>query len=211
MEWARFLPFLDLKDYSWNKAYKDFVAALAVTFMGVPQGIAYAVIAGRNRSCRRERPCRCCDHSGAHGWVVSVCCRRVAPRIHCRLHLQPCCVGLHHRCRFAHWNWPVAQCDSDPSCCHEGPVVFIHLVLCAGYGSYGVADLGGFVGLDSRDTAVANDPLVCAKCGCRASSCRVTWRYLWLAELPCLSFFCESFDTLGRVLCSRWRSRQRCR
>ncbi len=46
MEWARFLPFLDLKDYSWNKPYKDFVAALAVTFMGVPQGIAYAVIAG---------------------------------------------------------------------------------------------------------------------------------------------------------------------
>ncbi|TNE46456.1 MAG: SulP family inorganic anion transporter [Deltaproteobacteria bacterium] len=46
MEWARFLPFLDLKNYSWNKAYKDFVAALAVTFMGVPQGIAYAVIAG---------------------------------------------------------------------------------------------------------------------------------------------------------------------
>lgn len=46
MKWARFFPFLDLKDYSLQKGYKDFVAALAVTFMGVPQGIAYAVIAG---------------------------------------------------------------------------------------------------------------------------------------------------------------------
>lgn len=42
----RFLPFLDLKDTSAEDVRMDLQAALAVTFMSVPQGVAYAVIAG---------------------------------------------------------------------------------------------------------------------------------------------------------------------
>lgn len=47
MNIQRFFPFLDLKEgYSGSAATRDLMAALAVTFMAVPQGIAYAVIAG---------------------------------------------------------------------------------------------------------------------------------------------------------------------
>ncbi len=46
MKFAHFFPFLDLKGYRWKTAYRDFVAALSTTPAAVPQGIAYAVIAG---------------------------------------------------------------------------------------------------------------------------------------------------------------------
>ena len=41
-----FFPFLDLKEVHRSAVGKDFASALAVTFMAVPQGVAYAVIAG---------------------------------------------------------------------------------------------------------------------------------------------------------------------
>ena len=41
-----FFPFLDLKGVHRSTLSKDFTSALAVTFMAVPQGVAYAVIAG---------------------------------------------------------------------------------------------------------------------------------------------------------------------
>ncbi len=46
MNLTRFLPFLDLQNYSGDDARMDVQAAIAVTFMSVPQGVAYAVIAG---------------------------------------------------------------------------------------------------------------------------------------------------------------------
>ncbi len=41
-----FLPFLDLKEHRPSDAGKDLLSALAVTFLSVPQGVAYAMIAG---------------------------------------------------------------------------------------------------------------------------------------------------------------------
>ena len=41
----RFLPFSDLKGYSKGDAKADWIAAITVIFMAVPQGIAYAMIA----------------------------------------------------------------------------------------------------------------------------------------------------------------------
>jgi len=43
---SRFLPFLDLKGYRAQDFLPDLSAALAVTFLAVPQGVAYAMIAG---------------------------------------------------------------------------------------------------------------------------------------------------------------------
>ncbi|MCB9742836.1 MAG: SulP family inorganic anion transporter [Alphaproteobacteria bacterium] len=42
----RFLPFLDLKQLRPSDISRDALAALAVTFMSIPQGVAYAMIAG---------------------------------------------------------------------------------------------------------------------------------------------------------------------
>ena len=42
----RFLPFKDLKSYQAAYARADFLAASSVLFMAIPQGIAYALIAG---------------------------------------------------------------------------------------------------------------------------------------------------------------------
>ncbi|MBT6489579.1 MAG: SulP family inorganic anion transporter [Deltaproteobacteria bacterium] len=42
----RFLPFIDLKPYPSKHARADFLAASSVLFMAIPQGIAYALIAG---------------------------------------------------------------------------------------------------------------------------------------------------------------------
>lgn len=42
----RFLPFTDLGDYRARYLARDASSALAVTFMSVPQGVAYAMIAG---------------------------------------------------------------------------------------------------------------------------------------------------------------------
>ena len=42
----RFLPFIDLKRYQSKHARADFLAASSVLFMAIPQGIAYALIAG---------------------------------------------------------------------------------------------------------------------------------------------------------------------
>jgi len=44
--WARFLPFTDLSGYGRTDFGKDFVAAATLTFLAVPQSIAYAMIAG---------------------------------------------------------------------------------------------------------------------------------------------------------------------
>ncbi len=44
--WARFLPFTDLSGYGRADVGKDFVAAATLTFLAVPQSIAYAMIAG---------------------------------------------------------------------------------------------------------------------------------------------------------------------
>ncbi len=43
---TRFLPFLELRDYSGDDARADSQAAIAVAFLSVPQAVAYAVIAG---------------------------------------------------------------------------------------------------------------------------------------------------------------------
>ncbi|MCB9680432.1 MAG: SulP family inorganic anion transporter [Alphaproteobacteria bacterium] len=42
----RFLPFLDLRDLTRQAAVRDAAAAVAVTFLAVPQAVAYAMIAG---------------------------------------------------------------------------------------------------------------------------------------------------------------------
>lgn len=42
----RFLPFFDLRSLTRAEFGRDLMAALAVTFMAVPQGVAYALIAG---------------------------------------------------------------------------------------------------------------------------------------------------------------------
>ena len=42
----RFLPFLDLKDYQKSYLSADIVSALSVVLLAVPQGVAYAMIAG---------------------------------------------------------------------------------------------------------------------------------------------------------------------
>lgn len=44
--WTRFLPFTELADYSRQDLGPDLVAAATMTFLAVPQGIAYAMIAG---------------------------------------------------------------------------------------------------------------------------------------------------------------------
>lgn len=44
--WTRFLPFTDLAGYSAADLRKDAVASATLTFLAVPQGIAYAMIAG---------------------------------------------------------------------------------------------------------------------------------------------------------------------
>lgn len=46
MKLTQFFPFLDLKRYRWKDAYRDMIAALSTTPAAIPQGIAYAVIAG---------------------------------------------------------------------------------------------------------------------------------------------------------------------
>lgn len=42
----RYLAFLDLKDYRLSSLPKDLLASPAVTFLDIPQGVAYAMIAG---------------------------------------------------------------------------------------------------------------------------------------------------------------------
>ena len=44
--WRQFLPFVDLRDYKPASLPRDAMAALGVAFLGVPQGVAYALIAG---------------------------------------------------------------------------------------------------------------------------------------------------------------------
>jgi sulfate permease, SulP family len=46
MKFARFLPFRDLKSVGRADITTDFNSALTITFMAVPQGVAYALIAG---------------------------------------------------------------------------------------------------------------------------------------------------------------------
>ena len=42
----RYLTFLDLKDYRLSSLSKDLLASPTVTFLDIPQGVAYAMIAG---------------------------------------------------------------------------------------------------------------------------------------------------------------------
>ena len=42
----RYLAFLDLKDYQLSSLPKDLLASPSVTFLAIPQGVAYAMIAG---------------------------------------------------------------------------------------------------------------------------------------------------------------------
>ena len=42
----RFFPFTDLRDYQSNHLGRDILAALSVTLLAIPQGVAYAMIAG---------------------------------------------------------------------------------------------------------------------------------------------------------------------
>ncbi len=42
----RFLPFLDLRDYQLRHLPRDLLASPSVTFLDIPQGVAYAMIAG---------------------------------------------------------------------------------------------------------------------------------------------------------------------
>ena len=42
----RFLPFLDLRDYQLRQLSRDLLASPSVTFLDIPQGVAYAMIAG---------------------------------------------------------------------------------------------------------------------------------------------------------------------
>lgn len=43
---VRFLPFLDLRTYRFSSLRKDLQASATVTFLDIPQGVAYAMIAG---------------------------------------------------------------------------------------------------------------------------------------------------------------------
>lgn len=45
-EWRRFLPFADLAGYGPRDVGRDLAAAGTLTFMSIPQGVAYAMIAG---------------------------------------------------------------------------------------------------------------------------------------------------------------------
>ena len=42
----RFLPFLDLRAYQLRHLPRDLLASPSVTFLDIPQGVAYAMIAG---------------------------------------------------------------------------------------------------------------------------------------------------------------------
>ena len=42
----RYLPFLDLRDYQFRTLPRDLLASPTVTFLDIPQGVAYAMIAG---------------------------------------------------------------------------------------------------------------------------------------------------------------------
>ena len=44
--WRQFFPFFDLRQYPSGSISRDSMAALGVAFLGVPQGVAYALIAG---------------------------------------------------------------------------------------------------------------------------------------------------------------------
>jgi len=46
LSWSAYLPFTDLRGYHRGQLRGDVIAALTVMFMGVPQGVAYAMIAG---------------------------------------------------------------------------------------------------------------------------------------------------------------------
>ena len=46
LSWRQFFPFVDLRDYTPKSLSRDAMAALGVAFLGVPQGVAYALIAG---------------------------------------------------------------------------------------------------------------------------------------------------------------------
>jgi len=46
MQWQRFFPFTDLKGYGKDEAPGDITAAVTLAFLGIPQCIAYALIAG---------------------------------------------------------------------------------------------------------------------------------------------------------------------
>ena len=46
MFFLRYLSFLDLRTYQLSSLHKDFQASATVTFLDIPQGVAYAMIAG---------------------------------------------------------------------------------------------------------------------------------------------------------------------
>src|SRR5262245_24717946 len=43
---TRYFPFLDLRDYRLSSLRRDILASASVTFLDIPQGVAYAMIAG---------------------------------------------------------------------------------------------------------------------------------------------------------------------
>jgi SulP family sulfate permease len=43
---TRFIPFTDLRGYNTSMLWSDLSAAAAITFLSIPQGVAYAIIAG---------------------------------------------------------------------------------------------------------------------------------------------------------------------
>src|SRR5512132_2542470 len=43
---TRYLPFLDLRTYQRSTVRRDLLASASVTFLDIPQGVAYAMIAG---------------------------------------------------------------------------------------------------------------------------------------------------------------------
>lgn len=43
---VRYLPFLDLRSYQLKSVRRDLLASASVTFLDIPQGVAYAIIAG---------------------------------------------------------------------------------------------------------------------------------------------------------------------
>lgn len=44
--WSRYLPFLDLRGWRASDLGADVVAATLVTVLSIPQGLAYAMLAG---------------------------------------------------------------------------------------------------------------------------------------------------------------------
>src|SRR5215208_2319664 len=46
MSLTRYLPFVDLRSYRLIDLRHDLLASLTVTFLDIPQGVAYAIIAG---------------------------------------------------------------------------------------------------------------------------------------------------------------------